>query len=184
MLVTVLIWEVNPKCSLSRRDGGNDNSVDVEREDIDCDGPSGQNPEGSILGKFILRSFPEITQNEQIKSDGGIPDVTDFIFAYATPSGYLAYRDLKHGSWYISELCKALCTYSSVLSLEAIMTKVRCKVGVDYSHSYFKQAPETKTRLRAQVFFWHFWVLNECRTDVGIDYMLYILYWKLVRVCT
>ncbi len=129
-------------CLSVATDGGNDNSA------------GRQNPEGSVLGKAILRSFPEITQNEQnIKADGAIPDVADFFFGFATPAGHIAYRDSLHGSWYISELCRALCMYSNVLSLEAIMTKVCCNVGNDYHYLHFKQAPEKRSILRAQVFY-------------------------------
>lgn len=34
-----------------------------------------------------------------------VSDNSDFYFAYATPSGYVAWRDPRNGSYYITELC-------------------------------------------------------------------------------
>ena len=116
------------------------------------DGPHyPQDPEGSILTRTIARSFSR--ENSRIESDSEIPDDADFFFGYATPSGRVAWRDLDYGSWYISELCKALCLYGHTLSLSDIIVKVHKEVGEKYQHQNYKQAPETTTRLTRKVFF-------------------------------
>lgn len=86
-------------------------------------------------------------------SDTVIPATADFFFGYATPFGFVAWRDLDHGSWYVAELCKALCELSTHASLGDIMTRVRFEVGRSYEHLDYKVSPETTNRLAKNVFF-------------------------------
>ena len=126
--------------------------VDPQENQEVTDGPHNpQDPEGSILARTIARSFSR--ENSRVESDSEIPDDADFFFGYATPSGRVAWRDLDYGSWYISELCKALCMYGHTLSLSDIIVKVHKEVGEKYQHQNYKQAPETTTRLTRKVFF-------------------------------
>lgn len=112
-------------------------------------------PRPVTLKQAIVRSLSiDTSQQQRVESDSKeIPDAADFFFGFATPSGHVAWRDLDHGSWYVSELCRALCTYSCSLSLVDIMTKVHSGVGDRYYYKHYKQAPETTSRLRAKVFF-------------------------------
>jgi len=89
----------------------------------------------------------------RVEADSDIPNATDFFFGFATPSGHVAWRDMDHGSWYISELCRALCKYSCCLPLNEIMLRVHNEVGDKYDYQAYKQAPETTTRLRKKVYF-------------------------------
>ena len=86
-------------------------------------------------------------------SDTEIPATADFFFGYATPLGFVAWRDLDHGSWYIAELCKALCELSTHASLSDIMTRVRYEVGRGYENIGYRMSPETTNRLQKNVFF-------------------------------
>ena len=86
-------------------------------------------------------------------SDTIIPSSTDFFFGYATPLGFVAWRDLDNGSWYISELCRVLCELSTHASLNDIMTKVCHEVGRRYEYAGHKCCPETTNRLQKNVFF-------------------------------
>jgi len=82
-----------------------------------------------------------------------IPDETDFYFGYATPPGKVAWRDLDHGSWYVSELCRALCSHATYADLHHMVQEVHDKVGTDYKNEGYKQAPEATTRLRKDIYF-------------------------------
>ena len=83
-----------------------------------------------------------------------VPDEEDVYIGYATPPGKVAWRDTQHGSWYISELCRALCTHATHAHLLCMVQEVNEKVGVNYStRSGNKQAPEYVTQLRKDVYF-------------------------------
>ena len=92
----------------------------------------------------------------RVESDSdpiSIPDDADFYFGYATPSGKVAWRDLDHGSWYVSELCRSLCSRATYADLNHMIQEVHHKVGTDYKNEGYKQAPETTSRLRKDIFF-------------------------------
>ena len=82
-----------------------------------------------------------------------IPDESDFFFGFATPPGRVAWRDLDHGSWYVSELCRSLCTYATYADLNHMIQETHDKVATNYRNEGYKQAPEFTTRLRKDVFF-------------------------------
>ena len=88
-------------------------------------------------------------------SDNKIPASADFFFGYATPLGYVAWRDDNYGSWYISELCRSLCEMYRYASLNDIMAKVHERVacGDEYKYIDYKVSPESTTRLHKNVFF-------------------------------
>lgn len=85
--------------------------------------------------------------------DTHIPTTADFFFGYATPHGHVAWRDFDHGSWYVSELCRSLCEYSTHVSLSDMMTQVSSRVGREHEHLSFRMAPETQSRLQKNVYF-------------------------------
>ena len=86
-------------------------------------------------------------------SDSKIPAAEDFYFGYATANGHVAWRDLDNGSWYISELCRSLASYSKFASLNDMMTIINKRVGTTYTHADYKQSTESTTRLSNDVFF-------------------------------
>ena len=77
----------------------------------------------------------------------------NFFFGYASALGYVAWRDIDNGSWYVSELCRALAELSTHASLSDIMTQVHLKVGTDYENLGYKMSPEITSRLQKNVFF-------------------------------
>ena len=85
-----------------------------------------------------------------------IPQEADFFFGYATPTGNAAYRSKRHGSWYISELCKVLTQHAYTHNLSSMMKKVNYQVSKAYTKEGFKQCPEYVDRLRKEVHFFHF----------------------------
>lgn len=85
-----------------------------------------------------------------------IPQEADFFFGYATPTGNAAYRSKRHGSWYISELCKVFAQYAYSHNLSSMMRKVNHQVSKAYTKEGYKQCPEFVDRLRKEVHFFHF----------------------------
>ena len=82
-----------------------------------------------------------------------IPDTADFLFCYATSSGYTAYEP-DTGSCYIKEVCKII-TENAVTraSLSDMMTKVNEVVASTVQSGNAIQAPEITSRLRKHVTF-------------------------------
>jgi hypothetical protein len=85
-----------------------------------------------------------------------IPRDTDFFLGYATPLGKAAYRSRKHGSWYISELCKVFTQYGYQNSLSSMMRRVNRQVSNAFTKDGYKQCAEFVDRLRREVHFFHF----------------------------
>ena len=85
-----------------------------------------------------------------------IPQEADFFFGYATPTGNAAYRSKRHGSWYISELCKVFAQHGYTHNLSSMMKKVNNQVSKAYTKEGYKQCPEFVDRLRKEVHFFHF----------------------------
>ena len=88
-----------------------------------------------------------------VTDDVSIPDIADFYIGYATSPGHVSYRDLAYGSWFVCQLCAVLCSCSTCMSLEDMMMVTRKRVCEQYEHLAKKQAPESITRLRKEVFF-------------------------------
>ena len=79
-----------------------------------------------------------------------IPKEADFIFSYATPRGHASFRNIKHGSWYISELCRELCSESTHLHLDDMLKKVHREVS-KYKYREVCQVPELTHRLHHNI---------------------------------
>ncbi len=142
-------------CHQVAMDGG-----DQANEDETDGGAQVSQDSPAPLCKFkraISRSLSlDVDPHGTVQMDSNIiPNVADFIFGYATPHGHVSWRDCSNGSWYISELCRQLCTFCGTKNLLDIMTRVHHDVGTGdkYSHYDYKQAPETIHRLRKKVLF-------------------------------
>ena len=85
-----------------------------------------------------------------------IPRDADFFLGYATPLGKAAYRSRKHGSWYISELCKVFTQYGYHNSLSSMMRRVNRQVSNAFTKDGYKQCCEFVDRLRREIHFFHF----------------------------
>jgi hypothetical protein len=104
-------------------------------------------------------------QLEEVQRDSGgkqppsthtIPQEADFFFGYATPLGNAAYRSRRHGSWYISELCKVLTRHAYTSNLSNMMRKVNDNICQAFTKEGYKQTAEFVDRLRKGVHFFHF----------------------------
>ena len=85
-----------------------------------------------------------------------IPQEADFFLGFATPLGKAAYRSRKHGSWYISELCKVFTQYGYHSTLSSMMRRVNRQVSNAFTKDGFKQCTEFTDRLRREVHFFYF----------------------------
>ena len=85
-----------------------------------------------------------------------IPRDADFFLGFATPLGKAAYRSRKHGSWYISELCKVFTQHGYHNSLSSMMRRVNRQVSAAFTKDGYKQCTEFVDRLQREVHFFHF----------------------------
>ena len=85
-----------------------------------------------------------------------IPKEADFLFGFATSSGYRACR-VNAGSWYITELCISLSSYARYADLDSMLKDTSNKVGREYPTQTqvpkYKEAPEYTSRLTKSVLF-------------------------------
>ena len=106
----------------------------------------------------------KLAEEDVIQQDSGgrppnahtIPQEADFFFGYVTPLGNAAYQSRRHGSWYISELCKVLTKLAYTSNLGNMMRKVNDNVCKAFTKDGYKQTAEFVDRLRKEVHFFHF----------------------------
>ena len=82
-----------------------------------------------------------------------IPKEKDFFFGYATASGHKAWRDLDHGSWYISELCRSLAKYARFVSLQDMMKEINQTVAKHTTSDNSRQTTECTSKINEDIFF-------------------------------
>ncbi|CAI9543546.1 unnamed protein product [Staurois parvus] len=68
-----------------------------------------------------------------------IPVEADFLCHYSTCQGYVSWRNLSYGSWFIQSLCDMLKKYGKKNDLMQILTRVNHKVAFEYESSHGKQ---------------------------------------------
>jgi hypothetical protein len=115
--------------------------------------------EGQIGARAEGKGLDEVNSEVQCigpKVCETIPRGADYFYGYATHLGNAAYRSKRHGSWYISELCKVFAQHAYTHSLSFMMKKVNNQVCKAYTKEGFKQSPEFVDRLRKDVHFFHF----------------------------
>ncbi len=93
-------------------------------------------------------------QNSDAVTDGPTSKVADIFVGYSTSPDFVSFRDPIKGSWYVWELCVALCAMSTSRPLVDIMLEVNRKVNKEHSHHSLRQAPIYKSSLLGKVFFW------------------------------
>ncbi|OCT99581.1 caspase-3 isoform X2 [Xenopus laevis] len=81
-----------------------------------------------------------------------IPTECDFLYSYATPLGYFAWK-IPGESWFIQSLCKMLKENWQKRDLLQILTRVNHKVAYDYNKK--KQMPCFLSLLTKELYFFH-----------------------------
>ena len=90
-----------------------------------------------------------------------IPIEADFLTAYATPDGYISWRDTEQGSEYIQALTQVIRDYRTDMDIQRILTKVNEVVsekvipaeGKNGKEHNYKQIPEPSSTLRKLFYF-------------------------------
>lgn len=72
--------------------------------------------------------FPKPEHNEVYRT----PDEPDFLIAYSTVPGYVAYNRPNFGSWFMQELCHILEEYGRNYDLLALLTFVAQRIAIDF----------------------------------------------------
>uniref|UniRef100_A0A182QT84 Caspase n=1 Tax=Anopheles farauti TaxID=69004 RepID=A0A182QT84_9DIPT len=84
----------------------------------------------------------------KVQKDGmarySIPTHADFLFAYATIPGFMAFRNTTEGSWFINELCKEMQENGHKYDFVTLLTFVTQKVA--YDHESVSNIPEFNMR--------------------------------------
>lgn len=94
----------------------------------------------TLVGKpklFFIQACRGTELDPGIETDGPgdsvrIPVEADFLYAYSTAPGYYSWRNTMTGSWFIQSLCEMIAKYGKELELMHIMTRVNCKVALDF----------------------------------------------------
>lgn len=94
-----------------------------------------------------------------------LPVQADFLFAYSSVPGYVSYRHITHGSWYVQTLCEQLKINGTLYDLMKLLTIVNHKVAVKFptdAETTFKQMPYFNTSLTKFVTF------TDNKNDAGL----------------
>ncbi|GAB6022850.1 Caspase-3 [Chamberlinius hualienensis] len=111
---------------------------------------------------FIVQACQGQAANEGLASGEGddenqssiLPLYSEFLFAFATPPGYVSYRNTAKGSWFIQTLCDAIDKYGHLQDFERILKAARREVAINYETpgSDLKQMPMAVTTLTKTLF--------------------------------
>ena len=95
-----------------------------------------------------------LEEDQLVRDPWSIPIEADFLFSYATPLGYVAYRHIEKGSPYIRALCKTFCKNAKHATLVEMHTTINRKVSVsELEGTDRKQIPELQHRLCGNIHF-------------------------------
>ena len=110
---------------------------------------------------FFIQACRGDELQKRITVDGEtLPNTSDFFFSFAVPLGYRAFQHKEKGSWYVTELCRAIGEHAVYAPLIEMMHLVHQRVakkcvrfGRGENETIAIQAPELIYRLRKHVFF-------------------------------
>lgn len=114
-----------------------------------------------LVGKpklFFIQACRGDKPQKRVAADGEfLPNTSDFFFSFAVPQGYKAYHHIEKGSWYVTELCRALGEHATHAPLIDIMHLAHQRVAEKCVRTgkgeTVIQSPELIYRLRKHVFF-------------------------------
>ncbi|KAK7471895.1 hypothetical protein BaRGS_00035479 [Batillaria attramentaria] len=107
-------------------------------------------------GTDIDRGYPSAVSDTDPEAEKLIPGAADFLLAYSTVPGYVAFRDGKGGSYFICKLTEILDTHADRLDIIKILTMVNKELStldiyVD-THGHCKQCPGQLTTLTKDLY--------------------------------
>lgn len=77
----------------------------------------------------------------------------DFLIVYSAMAGFLSYRDMLKGTWFISAFCDVLEKRTEQMDLQNMLTSINRKVAYDYEDEELKQMPCIVTMLTKLILF-------------------------------
>ncbi|XP_005995451.1 caspase-8 isoform X2 [Latimeria chalumnae] len=117
-----------------------------------CQGKKYQNP---VFLESDAKNPNSIQETRVVNPQESIPEEADFLLGMATVDGFLSFRHIREGTWYIQSLCKNLCVYvPRGEDLLAILTKVNEDVSKQTAmRESWKQMPQPAFTLRKRLIF-------------------------------
>ncbi|XP_051877016.1 caspase-8-like isoform X3 [Pristis pectinata] len=82
-----------------------------------------------------------------------IPDEADFLLGMATVEGYVSFRHIMEGTWYIQSLCENLEKHCPSQDLLSILTNVNNDVSEKKDKNFKTQMPQPSYTLRKKLYF-------------------------------
>ena len=131
----------------------------------------------SLAGRpkiFVIQACRgnQLDHGVKVQKDGvarySIPTHADFLFAYATIPGFMAFRNTTEGSWFINELCKELQENGHRYDINTLLTFVTQKVA--YDHESVSNMPEYNMRKQTpcdQLVLLYLNTVNSCNRCLG-----------------
>ncbi|XP_078085118.1 caspase-8-like isoform X2 [Mustelus asterias] len=92
-------------------------------------------------------------EEDAVCSSATIPDEADFLLGMATVEGYVSYRHIQEGAWYIQSLCENLEKYCGSEDLLSILTIVNRDVSGKKDKQDKTQMPQPRYTLRKKLYF-------------------------------
>uniref|UniRef100_UPI00398EC9FD caspase-8-like n=1 Tax=Pristiophorus japonicus TaxID=55135 RepID=UPI00398EC9FD len=96
---------------------------------------------------------PELEEDAVSATGATIPDEADFLLGMATVEGYVSFRHVEQGTWYIQSLCENLKKYCASEDLLSILTIVNKDVSEKKDKKDKTQMPQPSYTLRKKLYF-------------------------------
>jgi len=141
-----------PKIFFIQACQGSDKDIAVR---VESDSPMGENAENDSP---VSNVQPDANEPREPIT---LPNEADFLLGYSTMPGFVSFRDIDSGSWYISSLSRILDEYANREHLLDILTRVNQRVSREIFENtnlgqdiINKQIPAPLFTLRKKVFFY------------------------------
>ncbi|XP_075629599.1 caspase-9 [Balearica regulorum gibbericeps] len=116
---------------------------------VDCDSPGDEAPGGSLESDAIPFQPPSANVDEP-DAVASLPTPSDILVSYSTFPGFVSWREVSSGSWYVETLDSVLEQYASSEDLLNMLLRVANAVS---AKGTYKQIPGCFNFLRKKFFF-------------------------------
>jgi hypothetical protein len=131
--------------------------VTVGNSDDNVASASNQNTVHSIPHRAVADAFLSTAGNGQETTTDALPHVmiqppsitegADILLSYSTMDGYVSFRSIGSGSWYVQALVETFCEHAWEEDILSLLTLVNYKVARAYSQSGWRQVPAPQSTL-------------------------------------
>ncbi|XP_038643839.1 caspase-8-like isoform X1 [Scyliorhinus canicula] len=108
---------------------------------------------GSMSSSVGTETSNSPLEEDAVSTSATIPDEADFLLGMATVEGYVSYRHIQEGAWYIQSLCDNLEKYCPSEDLLSILTIVNRDVSGKKDKQDKTQMPQPRYTLRKKLSF-------------------------------